>query len=66
MFSQKKRERVYKPFTDKKNTEWYKVKAGDRIGYVLKDKVDYFEFSEVSGNVLMSDVSKFNVIYKHL
>lgn len=50
---------------DKKNNEWYKVKAEDRVGYVLKNKVGYYEFSEENGNVLMSDVSKFNVIYKH-
>ena len=28
------------------------------------ENADYFEFSEVDGKVLMSDVSKFNVIYK--
>lgn len=50
---------------DKNGKEWYKVKAKDRVGYVLKEKVDYFKFSNEDKNVLMSDVSKFNIIYKH-
>lgn len=56
---------IIEDFTDKNGKEWYKVKIGDRLGYVLKSKVDSFEFSKESGNVLMSDVSKFNVIYEH-
>ena len=50
---------------DKESKEWYKVKAKDKVGYVLKNKVDYFDFSEENGYELMSDVSKFNIIYKH-
>lgn len=50
---------------DKEGKEWYKVKAKDRVGYVLKEKVDNFKFSEENKRVLMSDVSKFNIIYKH-
>lgn len=50
---------------DKTNKEWYKIKAKDKVGYVLKNKVKYYEFSDKDGKVLMSDVSKFNVIYKH-
>lgn len=50
---------------DNKNNEWYKVKAEDRVGYVPRNKVKYYEFSDEDGNVLMSDVSKFNVIYEH-
>ncbi len=50
---------------DKNGKEWYKVKAKDRVGYVLKEKVDNFKFSDENKRVLMSDVSKFNIIYKH-
>lgn len=56
---------IIETFVDKKNNEWYKIKAKDRVGYVQKNKVGYYEFSNENGNVLMSDVSKFNVIYKH-
>lgn len=56
---------IVETITDKNNTEWYKVKAKDKVGYVLKDKVDYYEFSDKDEITLMSDVSKFNVIYKH-
>lgn len=55
---------IVEEIVDKYNKEWYKVKAKDKVGFVLKDKVDYFEFSDKNGYELMSDVSKFNVIYK--
>lgn len=50
---------------DKKDKIWYKVKAKDKVGYVLKENVSYYEFSNEDGKVLMSDVSKFNIIFKH-
>jgi GH25 family lysozyme M1 (1,4-beta-N-acetylmuramidase) len=50
---------------DKNNQTWYKVKIKDRVGYVKKEYINYYEFSNESGKTLMSDVSKFNVIYKH-
>lgn len=49
---------------EKQGKIWYKVKTGKKIGYVLKGDVDFFEFSDEE-IVLMSDVSKFNVLYKH-
>lgn len=58
-------ENVYILKEEEKNDEkWYKVKAGKKVGYVLKEDVDYFEFSDEE-IVLMSDVSKFNVLYDH-
>ena len=50
--------------TDSKDMKWYKVKCKDRIGYIKKENLKYFEESNEE-KVLMSDVSKFNVIYKH-
>ena len=44
---------------------WCKIKAENKVGYVEKENVDTFKFVEEDGYVLMSDVSKFNVIYKH-
>ena len=52
-------------FADEENNEWYKVKNRDKAGYVLKNEVDYFKFSKENGNCLMSDVSKFNIQFKH-
>lgn len=58
-------ENVYILKEEKKNEQiWYKVKAGKKVGYVLKEDADYFKFSE-DEIVLMSDVSKFNVLYDH-
>ena len=56
---------IIEKFTDKKGNDWYKVKADDKVGYVDKNSVDYFTFSENDEKVLMSDVSKFNLIYEH-
>lgn len=47
-----------------KNEKWYKVKCNDRIGYVLSENLDYFMPSD-NEYVLMSDVSKFNIQFKH-
>lgn len=47
-----------------KEIKWYKVKYGNRVGYVVQESLDYFEPSDEEF-VLMSDVSKFNVQYKH-
>ncbi|MBR3614078.1 MAG: hypothetical protein IKL55_02740 [Clostridia bacterium] len=44
---------------------WYKLKANDKVGYVEKEYVDTFKFIEDDGYVLMSDVSKFNLINKN-
>ena len=46
---------------DDLNNEWYKIKAKNKVGYVLKDKVKYYEFNAEEEYVLMSDVSKFNI-----
>lgn len=51
--------------TDKKNQKWSKVKIADKVGYVLSENVDYFEFSDKDGFELMSDVSKFNIQFKN-
>ncbi len=45
--------------------EFYKIKANEKVGYVEKENVDTFKFCDEDGYVLMSDVSKFNVIYNH-
>lgn len=55
---------IVEDFIDEDGKSWYKVKSDDKVGFIEKENVDYFEFSEVDGKVLMSDVSKFNVIYK--
>ena len=62
----KKGENVYilEELSDNKNGDWCKVKYKNRIGYMLQENIDYFKESEEEF-VLMSDVSKFNVIYKH-
>ena len=56
---------IVEDFKDENGKEWYKLKANDKVGYVEKENIDTFKFVEESGYVLMSDVSKFNVIYKH-
>lgn len=56
---------IVETIKDEENQEWYKVKIGDRVGYVLSQNVDYYEFSNQDGMVLMSDVSKFNIQFKH-
>lgn len=50
---------------EEENEKWYKVKINDKVGYVKKDKVKYFEFENGNKRTLMSDVSKFNILYKH-
>ncbi len=47
---------------DKKGEAWYKVKVGDRIGFLLEKDVGTYEFNNKSENTLMSDVSKFDVL----
>lgn len=56
---------IIEEFIDEDGKSWYKLKANDKVGYVEKENVDTFEFCKEDGYVLMSDVSKFNVIYKH-
>ncbi len=56
---------IVEDFTDKDGNNWYKVKADDKVGYIEKKNASYFEFSSEDGKVLMSDVSKFNLIYEH-
>lgn len=53
---------------DKEGNSWYKVKSisRDRVGYIKKNSVDFYEMSESSENVLMSDVSKFDIQYGHI
>lgn len=55
---------IIEEFTDDDGKNWYKVKANDKVGFIEKENAEYFEFSE-ENRVLMSDVSKFNVIYEH-
>ncbi len=50
---------------EEENEKWYKVKINDKVGYVKKDAVKYFEFENGNKKTLMSDVSKFNILYKH-
>lgn len=56
---------IIEEIEDKKSQKWYKVKIDDKVGYVKKNTVKYFEFANGNERTLMSDVSKFNVIYKH-
>ncbi len=56
---------IIETIIDEENKEWYKVKVKNKVGYVLKSKVDYYVFSDKDDKALMSDVSKFNIIYKH-
>lgn len=56
---------IVEEIVDEKNNVWYKVKNEDKAGYVLKENVSYYEFLDKDGNVLMSDVSKFNIQFKH-
>lgn len=55
---------IVEEIIDKENNVWYKVKSGDKVGFIEKKNASYFEFLESDEKVLMSDVSKFNVIYK--
>ena len=56
---------IVEEFKDEDGKDWYKLKANDKVGFVKKENVDTFKFCTEDGYVLMSDVSKFNVIYKH-
>jgi len=56
---------IVENFIDKEGTKWYKVKANEKVGYIKQENAEYFEFNDSSENVLMSDVSKFNIIYEH-
>lgn len=56
---------IVEEFTDEDGKKWYKVKSDNKVGYIEKENADYFEFSSEEGRVLMSDVSKFNVLYDH-
>lgn len=56
---------IVEELKDEVGNIWYKVKNEDKVGYILKDNVSYYEFSDKDGNVLMSDVSKFNIQFKH-
>lgn len=52
-------------FKDDSNIDWYKIKAKDKVGYVLKNNVKYYKFNDKNEYVLMSDVSKFNIQFEH-
>ena len=56
---------IVEEIKDEDGKKWSKVKIGDKVGYVLSEKVDYFEFSEDNEFALMSDVSKFNIQFEH-
>lgn len=56
---------IIEEIKDENGKVWCKVKADKKVGYVEKENTDTFKFVEEDGYVLMSDVSKFNVIYKH-
>lgn len=50
--------------TTEDGKQWYKIKSGKKVGYILKENIDYYEIDLESEYVLMADVSKFNVIQK--
>ena len=56
---------IVEEFKDEDGKSWCKIKANEKVGFVEKENIDIFNFVEENGYVLMSDVSKFNVIYKH-
>lgn len=45
--------------------DWYKIKSGKKVGYILKENVDYYELNQKDEYVLMADVSKFNKLQKN-
>lgn len=55
---------ILEEFIDEENNKWYKVKCNDRLGYILQENIKYYIPSK-SELVVMSDVSKFNIQYKH-
>ncbi len=55
---------IIEEFVDKDGNAWYEVKAGKKVGYILKENVDFYTIDYDSEYVLMADVSKFNVIDK--
>lgn len=54
---------ILSDFIDEENKSWYKIKYGNKKGYVLAENVDYYKFDN-DEYVLMSDVSKFNIQYE--
>ena len=51
---------ILKSVTDKDDNEWYKVKIGDKVGYVRAKEIGKFN-SRHEKKDLMLDVSKFNM-----
>ena len=56
--------KLIKTYTDKNNVQWSKIGYKNKIGYVKSENVGKYN-PQNSEKVLMSDVSKFNVIYEH-
>ena len=53
---------------DSSGESWYKIKSEskDRVGYIKKDSVDFYEMNESDENTLLSDVSKFDIQYENI
>ncbi|MBQ3408871.1 MAG: hypothetical protein IJH12_06695 [Clostridia bacterium] len=51
---------ILKSTTDKENTDWYKVKIGDKVGYVKAKEISKYKKTYQKRD-LMLDVSKFNM-----
>ena len=56
---------IVEEYISEDGQEWYKVKCKDKVGFIDKKSAKFYEYINEDGRVLMSDVSKFNVIYKH-
>ena len=51
---------------EKKNKKGKITKTYNKVGYILKSNVKYYEQDTSSEHVLMSDVSKFDIINEYL
>lgn len=56
--------KLIKSYKTKDGTEWVKIGYNNKIGYVKKENVGVYSPQDAE-YVLLSDVSKFNVIYEH-
>lgn len=55
---------IFDKTTDRNGLTWYYVDYNNQMGYINEKDAKYFVFNDSDENTLMSDVSKFNVIYE--
>lgn len=51
---------IIEEYKDENEKYWYKIKANNKVGYIEKEKANWYEFDKNSEIGLMTDVSKFN------